>query len=71
MQANEAKKTQEDIFVNTAEAAKYMGLARGSVYNMRSKGRGPDFYKFRHLVKYRLSDLRKWMDQHKVSLGDE
>jgi hypothetical protein len=46
------------------DAAKLCGM---SVYFLRSKrvtGGGPAFHRFGRSVRYKLSDLMEWLDQH-------
>lgn len=48
--------------LDTANAAKYLGLSPKTLAIMRSNGKGPSFVK-RGRVFYFLDDLRAWMDE--------
>ncbi len=49
-----------DEYVSSAEAAKLLGLARGTLPAWRSKGEGPAFYRFGRSIRYRRSELEAW-----------
>jgi len=52
-----------DAALTTDQAGQYLGLAPMTLAVMRSKGNGPPYVKYsRRAVRYRLSDLQKWMD---------
>jgi predicted DNA-binding transcriptional regulator AlpA len=50
------------VLYNTEDAAQLLGLAPGSLNNMRAKGLGPTFVKLGSLVRYRDSDLVAWIE---------
>jgi hypothetical protein len=47
----------------TAEAAAYLRRHPGTLRNWRSEGTGPKFTGRGHGVRYRWSDIEKWIDQ--------
>lgn len=55
-----------DNRVGEAEAAALLGLAAGSLKNMRTEGSGPPAYR-RSInggrISYRLSDLASWIEE--------
>lgn len=56
------------------EAAAWLGLAVKTLQNWRWAGRGPGFIKLgssRSPVRYRLSDLREYVDQCAVRPGGQ
>ncbi len=53
--------------MNIEEAAKFLGMAKGTLYNMRYKGLGPKFRKAPGGIKYRLKDLEQWKNQNTVN----
>jgi len=58
-------------YVNTAHAAALLGLTPGGMETMRKEGRGPAFTRASgKLVRYRIADLREWMEQHRVEPGE-
>lgn len=51
-------------YINAAEASKILGLSRITLANLRSRGGGPDFYRFpAGAVRYRIQDLTAWAEQ--------
>ena len=57
----------------TKEAAHYVGLATGTLANMRVRGDGPRFRKIAGRVLYDVADLDAWIDDHPlvVSTSDD
>ena len=48
-------------FINTAQAAAYIGSSPGVLLNWRSQRRGPRYHGSNDFVRYRLADLDTWM----------
>lgn len=48
-------------FYGTKEAAELLGMSVGSLQNLRSQGRGPKYGRDGKIVRYHISELRKWM----------
>src|ERR1700737_3639292 len=48
-------------FINTAQAAAYIGSSPGVMLNWRSQRRGPRYAGSNDFVPYRLADLDMWM----------
>jgi hypothetical protein len=48
-------------FINTAQAAAYIGSSPGVLLNWRSQRRGPRYHGSNDFVRYRLADLDAWM----------
>ncbi|MBL4544230.1 MAG: helix-turn-helix domain-containing protein [Rhodobacteraceae bacterium] len=58
-------------YLNTTHAAAFLGLTPAGMETMRKEGRGPAFTRASSkLVRYRVSDLRDWMAQHRVEPGE-
>jgi predicted DNA-binding transcriptional regulator AlpA len=58
----------EDDLLSTAEVASWFGVAESWLANGRSYGYGPPFHRLGgRLIKYKRSELRKWLmeRQHK------
>lgn len=54
-------------YLTTAQAASFLGLMPGGMETMRKEGRGPSYVRTSNkLVRYRVADLRHWMEQHLV-----
>jgi excisionase family DNA binding protein len=47
-------------FLNTAQAAHYVGLSRRTLEKMRLEARGPAFRKHGRIVRYHIADLDAW-----------
>ena len=56
----------EDRLLTSEEAARMMGVAVGTLANMRNKGKGPPFIKKGRYVRYWESDIREWAEKDKV-----
>ncbi|WFP65640.1 MULTISPECIES: helix-turn-helix domain-containing protein [unclassified Mesorhizobium] len=47
-------------FLNTAQAAFYIGLSQRTLEKMRIKGYGPKFRKHGRFVRYHIDELNEW-----------
>ena len=61
----------ENRHVNEFEAADFTGHAGSTLRNWRTLGKGPSYCKIGKSVRYAMSDLRAWMESHKVTPGGE
>ena len=52
--------------VDTAEAARYLGVSRSSMEKWRVYGGGPKFYKYSKVIRYRPEDLDDWLSRRLV-----
>ena len=50
-------------FLNTAQAAHYLGLSRKTLEKLRVVGGGPRFRRHRAHVVYHIKDLNLWSEQ--------
>jgi hypothetical protein len=57
----EIENLPSSAFVNTAQAAAYIGSSPGVLLNWRSQRRGPRYHGSKDFVRYRISDLDSWM----------
>jgi predicted DNA-binding transcriptional regulator AlpA len=48
-------------FLNVAELAIYLGVARHSLYEWRVKGTGPPWFRLGKKIKYRPEDVEDWI----------
>jgi predicted DNA-binding transcriptional regulator AlpA len=46
------------------QASEYLGFSQRTLRNMRSLGKGPRYVKFFSMVRYRKSDLDKFIDEN-------
>lgn len=56
---------EEQRLLNTAEAAKYLGLAENTLRIARIRGGGPSYRKFGRAVRYSVEDLSAYVEQAK------
>lgn len=47
-------------FLNTAQAAHYIGLAERTLETMRGQGHGPAFRRHGRFIRYHIDDLDAW-----------
>jgi hypothetical protein len=47
-------------FLNTAQAAHYVGLAERTLETMRGEGTGPAFRRHGRFIRYHIDDLDTW-----------
>jgi predicted DNA-binding transcriptional regulator AlpA len=57
---------EENQYLDTAQAAHYIGFSKSSLEAWRLEKRGPTFLKPSGRVKYRKSDLDAFMDASRV-----
>jgi len=50
------------IFLNRAEAARFLRIKPGTLANLHLRGQGPVFFKKGKLVYYRTEDLVAWIE---------
>ena len=59
-------------FLNTDQAAHYVGLSRRTLEKMRTAGGGPRFRKHGRYVRYHIDDLDEWSaDRVKISIDQQ
>ena len=52
-------------YLNTTQAAEYIGMSRQFLEIARHKGSGPNYHKLMRAVRYRREDLDEWMTRHR------
>jgi excisionase family DNA binding protein len=60
----------EPEYLDTAQAAAYLGLSRQYLEIARHKGEGPPFVKLPKAVRYSRRDLDAWMRQRRQPTAD-
>lgn len=55
-----------DAVVDTYGAQQYIGASVGTLRNWRSQGRGPRYIRYGRAIRYRVSDLNKYVEAHMV-----
>lgn len=65
--------TVRDPFLNTDEACGYLGVPKATLltWRVRRPGYGPRAVKAGGRLKYRLSELDRWLDAHEDSFTQE
>ena len=53
-------------FLTSIEAGEVLGLSDRTLARYRHTGRGPAYYKFGSLVRYRLQDIKVWASVQRV-----
>jgi hypothetical protein len=59
----------QSAFINTAQAAAYIGSSQGVMLNWRSQRRGPRYHGSKDFVRYRISELDLWMSSRADEVG--
>jgi excisionase family DNA binding protein len=60
----------QDGLLDTEQAAEYLRVGPQTIRNWRTKGRGPEALKVGSLVRYRRSDLDRWLDEECRERGE-
>ena len=48
--------------LTTSELAEYLGVHAQAIYDLRTDGRGPSGIRVGRELRYRVSDVRRWLD---------
>ena len=56
-----------DRLLDTKTVADMTGISQGTLENWRTTGRGMRYVKYGQVVRYRLSDVERWIDAHTVT----
>ena len=51
--------------LTTKQLAEYLGIAVSTILQYRMEGRGPQYIKLGHLVRYRIEDVEQWLESQK------
>ena len=51
--------------LTTKQLAEYLGIAISTILQYRMEGRGPQYIKLGHLVRYRIEDVEQWLESQK------
>ncbi|WP_081863985.1 helix-turn-helix domain-containing protein [Mycetocola saprophilus] len=63
----EAPHPIEPRYLDTADAAWYLGLAKHTLECWRSAGIGPAYSRLGRLIRYTKDDLKAWADRDRVA----
>lgn len=61
-QIKEAALQQGYTYVNSADAASYLGIADRTLKLWRKQGRSPRFKKVNSEIRYEFSDMDRWLE---------
>jgi len=48
--------------LTTSELAEYLGVQAQAIYDLRTDGRGPSGIRVGREIRYRISDVHRWLD---------
>ena len=54
---------EQDRLMDCNELAKYLGVTPDTLGGYRTKGIGPKYIKIGRVIRYRVGDVRDWLDQ--------
>lgn len=54
-----------DEWMDTDDVCRITGHERNTIEGWRTRGVGPVYYKFGHLVRYKRSDIDAWIEKHR------
>lgn len=57
-------------FFSTKEAADFLGVPVGTLQNLRWQNRGPKYGQDGKIIRYHISELRKWMGINETVPGN-
>jgi len=60
------KEVKMDRTITEKEAATHLGLAVQTLRNWRSRRKGPPYLKISRAVRYKISDVEEFLEQHKI-----
>jgi hypothetical protein len=68
---NSRQMEPDPYLLTSAQAARYLGVAAGTMSEWRKKRnqRGPNFVRIERCIRYRLSDLREYIRKRLVKVG--
>lgn len=64
-------KDEERRYVTPRQAAFMYGFSSGYLANLRTKRRGPHFFKRGRKILYRVADLEQWVTESPVKTIDQ
>ncbi len=56
----------EEKLLTTKELSELLGIAKYTLIKYRLQGKGPHFIKLGRVVRYRLQDIKDWIEENKV-----
>lgn len=62
--------SKESPFLNTRQAAHYLGLSPRHLERMRSRGEGPPFRRHSRFIRYHIDELDDWSQASRPGTAD-
>ena len=64
----EARKKTREALLNVNALAEYLDIPQATLYQWRARGEGPPGIRVGRYVRYRVSDVERWLDvqQHQI-----
>lgn len=60
---------EADVLLSPRELAALIKIPEETLAQWRSRGKGPDYLRMGRHARYRMSDIRAWLDASRVSNG--
>ena len=57
---------EKDKLMTPRQLAQYLGSSISALSQYRAQGTGPAYYKIGRAVRYRLSEVNKWLEQQRI-----
>ena len=57
---------EQERMLTDEQAAEFLGMAKQTLRNWRTFGRGPDYLKMGRSVRYKLSSLQRFTDERTI-----
>lgn len=60
----------DKAYLTTQQAADFLGICPKTLFRLRNKGQGPDYYRFGSrtgAIRYKVTDLELWIASRKHS----
>ena len=61
---------EPERLLNPQQLADFLDKSVWTIYRMNSLGTGPSYFKLGGTVRYELSDVLAWLDDHRVVRGE-
>ena len=64
--------TNAEVYMDSTQAAEFLGLSPGTLARYRVDGVGPVYYRIGNRIRYKLSDLVEWREaRRRISTSDD
>jgi predicted DNA-binding transcriptional regulator AlpA len=66
MEVDNFERQSDSALLRERDAARFLSVATATLQDWRHHGRGPRYLKLGKAVRYKLGDLREWLDAQAV-----